>query len=311
MARPRTLTRPQRRIALSDVELRLLRVFAEIVRCNGFSAAQASLGMSQATISAHMRHLEQRLGLRLCERGRSGFFLSEEGKQVHSAVLDLFGSIERFQGAVGDAQGELIGRLTFGTVDAMVSNRTLNLHRAIGEFARLAPLVQLDIDIGAPQSLSQGLLSGRYQIALMPAQKHLSHMRAIGVFSERQNLYCGQGHPLFDSPSDHLTSAALASQAFAKRSYMLEAAICGIDFRWTAVTAHMEGTLLLVLSGAYIGFLPDHYAAADVRAGRLRALAPDRVTFDDAFEIVYSRERSTRAAELLASVIVKTSSARA
>ena len=84
--------RPPHKGALSDVDLRLLRVFAEIVRCNGFSAAQASLGMTQATISAHMRHLEDRLGVRLCERGRSGFYLTNEGKQIHSAVLDLFGS---------------------------------------------------------------------------------------------------------------------------------------------------------------------------------------------------------------------------
>ena len=88
--------------ALSDVDLRLLRVFSETVRCNGFTAAQASLGMTQATISVHMRNLEERLNVRLCERGRSGFYLTDEGKQIHSAVLDLFGSIERFQGAVGD-----------------------------------------------------------------------------------------------------------------------------------------------------------------------------------------------------------------
>ena len=179
------------RSALGDVDLRLLRVFAEIVRCNGFSAAQSSLGMTQATISAHMRHLEDRLGVRLCERGRSGFFMTDEGKQIHSAVLDLFGSIERFQAAVGDAQGELAGRLTFGTVDAMVSNRALNLQAAIGNFARLAPKVHLDIDVSAPQALSQGILSGRYQIVLMPAQKHVSQIHAIDVFRKGRTSTAG------------------------------------------------------------------------------------------------------------------------
>ena len=63
-------------LSLGDVELRLLRVFAAIVHHNGFSAAQAALGMTQQTISTHMRHLEERLGLPLCERGRSGFLLT-------------------------------------------------------------------------------------------------------------------------------------------------------------------------------------------------------------------------------------------
>ena len=89
--------RRSEQISLGDVDLRLLRVFMTIVQCNGFTAAQASLGMSQATISTHMRHLEDRLRVRLCERGRAGFFLTDEGQQIHAACRDLFGSIDRFR----------------------------------------------------------------------------------------------------------------------------------------------------------------------------------------------------------------------
>lgn len=300
-----------RHSTLGDVDLRLLHVFAEIVHANGFSAAQTGLGMTQATISAHMRHLEERLGVRLCKRGRGGFFLTEEGRHVYSAMLDLFGSIERFQSAVSDTQGELTGQLAFGMVDAMISNARLNLKGAVAEFSRQAPRVQLNIDIAAPQFLSQSILNGRFQIVLMPAQQQLAQVRAIDVFEERQNLYCGRGHPLFDTPALAVSDHILARQAFAGRSYMPQAPICGIDFEWGATTAHMEGTLLLLLSGAYIGFLPDHYAADAVNDGRLRVLAKDRVTFNDMFQIVYSRDRPTRAAELLARSILRTCAAQA
>lgn len=296
---------PKSRRVLSDTDLRLLRVFAEIVRHNGFSAAQDSLGMTQATISLHMRNLEERLGLRLCERGRSGFFLTAEGKQLHEAVRDLFGSVEHFLTQVSDIQGELAGRLAFGTVDAMETNRTLGLDQAIGDFAKAAPKVLLDIDIATPQALMQGLLSGRYQIVLVPAQPRAQAMQAIDVFAERQNLYCGRGNALFSIADTELTPELLASQPFAGRSYMQEGPICGVDFPWRAVTAHMEGTLLMLLSGAYIGFLPSHYADASVRGGALRALAPDRMTYDDKFQIVFSRERANRAARLLAEAILR------
>jgi DNA-binding transcriptional LysR family regulator len=82
-------------------------------------------------------------------------------------------------------------------------------------------------------------------------------------------------------PDDPRTDYVLAEQPFAGRSYMQEGKLCGIAFRWSAVTAHMEGTMLLLLSGAYIGFLPTHYAKQAVRDGRLRILAPGRVEFDD------------------------------
>jgi DNA-binding transcriptional LysR family regulator len=292
-------------LSLGDVELRLLRVFATIVHQGGFSAAQASLGMTQATISTHMRHLEERLGLRLCERGRSGFMLTDEGRQVHAATLDLFDSIEQFQSRLGEAQGELSGNLKFGTVDAMVSNRLLNLQGAIGEFYRRAPRVWLEIDVAAPQVLYQGLLDGNYQVVLAPWINSLpSHFRAQRVFSEVQKLYCARGHPLFDLPDDLITDALLEAQPFAGRTYMTDAPICGLDFAWAAATPHMEGTLLLLLSGTYIGFLPDHYAKESVAKGLLRGLVPKRMTFEDPFYIAYPRSRPSRAAQTLAQAIV-------
>ena len=297
--------RRSEQISLGDVDLRLLRVFMTIVQCNGFTAAQASLGMSQATISTHMRRLEDRLRVRLCDRGRAGFFLTDEGQQIHAACRDLFGSIDRFRSAVGDMAGELSGQLSFGTVDAMVTNPALNLDRAIGAFHRMAPRVTLEFNVAAPQVLSQGLLSGAYQVVLMPAPERVVNMRAQALFHETQKLYCGARHPLFAVPDVALKPALLAAQAFAGRTYMQRLPICGVDFDWQAATPHMEGTLFLLLSGAYIGFLPDHYATAEVERGRLRALAPDRMCFEDLFQIVHARQSPSRAAQALAKAIVE------
>jgi DNA-binding transcriptional LysR family regulator len=289
----------RRRPAFLDLDLRLLRIFQLVVRHNGFSAAQDALGMTQATISSHMKLLEQRLGVRLCERGRAGFFLTEEGKQVHAAMLDLFGSIEAFQGSVAAARGELAGVLHFGTVDAMHTNPGLDLAAALAEFARAAPKVRLEIDISAPQMLAQGLLSGRYHIILCPAQRYPGHLQAVDLFDEQQMLYCGRGHPLFDVRDEAITADMLAAYPFAGRSYMAEEPICGVDFQWTAVTAHMEGTALLLCAGAYLSFLPTHFAQQWVASGRMRALASDRFSFHDRFQIVHRRKERIPAAGLL------------
>jgi len=293
-------------LSLGDAELRLLRVFASVVQHGGFSAAQSALGMTQATISTHMRHLEERIGLRLCTRGRGGFQLTEEGRLVYDAALELFGSLEKFQSRIGEAQGELSGNLSFGTVDAMISNRDLNLPGALAAFHAEAPRVHLEIDVAAPQVLHQGLLNGSYQIVLMPSVGSvMPNVRSQPVFSEMQKLYCADGHPLFDRPDADLTDGLLEAQSFAGRTYMLNETICGVNFNWAAATPHMEGTLLLLLSGAYIGFLPDHYAEEWVRNGRLRILAPERMTFEDMFHIAYPRNKPSRAAETLAAAIAR------
>lgn len=293
-------------LSLGDAELRLLRVFASVVQHGGFSAAQSALGMTQATISTHMRHLEERLGLRLCSRGRSGFLLTDEGRLVYEAALELFGSLEKFQGRIGEAQGELTGSLSFGTVDAMITNRNLDLQGALAAFHAKAPRVHLEIDVAAPQVLHQGLLNGTYQIVLMPSVGRVTpHFRSQPAFSEMQKLYCAEGHPLFATPDGDLTDAVLETQSFAGRTYMLNETICGVNFTWAAATPHMEGTLLLLLSGAYIGFLPDHYADEWVRDGRLRLLAPERMSFEDLFHIAYPRNKPSRAAETMAQAITE------
>jgi len=81
---------------VSDVDLRLLRVFSTVVRCGGFAAAQSALNVSQAQISMQMKRLEERLGMRLCYRGRGGFWLTGEGRDVYDACQTLFRSLDGF-----------------------------------------------------------------------------------------------------------------------------------------------------------------------------------------------------------------------
>ena len=124
----------------------------------------------------------------------------------------------------------------------MHTNPDLDLAAALAEFARGAPKVRLEIDIAAPQNLAQGLLSGRYHVILCPAQRYPGHVQATDLFVEEQLLYCGAGHPLFDVPDEAISKEMLAAYPFAGRTYMAEEPICGVNFNWAAVTAHMEGT---------------------------------------------------------------------
>jgi DNA-binding transcriptional LysR family regulator len=77
---------------VSDADLRILRIFRTVVECGGFSAAEVELNISRAAISIAISDLETRLGFRLCQRGRSGFSLTNEGSQVYDFTLQLLSS---------------------------------------------------------------------------------------------------------------------------------------------------------------------------------------------------------------------------
>ncbi|MDP0919232.1 LysR substrate-binding domain-containing protein, partial [Klebsiella pneumoniae] len=48
----------------------------------------------------------------------------------------------------------------------------------------------------------------------------------------------------------------------------------------TASASDREGMAFLILTGRYIGYLPDHYASLWVQQGRLRALKPATRFYD-------------------------------
>ncbi|MBS9718102.1 LysR family transcriptional regulator [Pseudohalocynthiibacter aestuariivivens] len=288
---------------IQDTDLRLLRVFQAVVRHGGFSAAHEALGLSPATVSNHMSALESRMGVRLCHRGRGGFRLTQQGKQVHSAMLDLFGAIENFRGEVGAAKGDIVGTVEFGAVDAIYTNRSLRLEKAIGEFAKAAPLAKLNVHIASPQELLQGLLTGKLHAILTPTQHLPSALDVTPVFRELQNLYCSKNHSLFSVAEAQITPQMLSKYPFVGRSYEPKEPICGISYNWTSEISHMEGAVLMILSGKYIGFLPDHYADEFVKSGQIRAIGGETAKFFDNFSIALPRKHPNVAAKHFTEIV--------
>jgi len=281
---------------IQDVDLRLLRVFQLVVRYGGFSAAQSELGLTASTISNHMTALEQRLGVKLCHRGRGGFRLTEQGKTVHAAMLDLFGSIESFHSMVGAAKETITGVVEFGAVDAVHTNEQFPLAKAIGTFLRTAPTARTNLHVASPQELLQGLLTGRFHVILTPTISTAKAIEAHLVFREFQQLYCGQDHPLFHLDDRQITREMVSRYPFVGRSYETPPNHIGLDVHWQSEVSYMESTALMIFSGELLGYLPDHYAESHIREGKLRALDCVKAGFHNDFYVCTHKAHQNRAA---------------
>jgi DNA-binding transcriptional LysR family regulator len=280
---------------IADADIRLLRVFLAVVRNKGFAAAQDDLGVSQGTISIQIAQLEHRLAMRLCERGRSGFSLTDEGKVVSEAAQNLLRSIENFRSIIESLRGELTGEVHFGTVDAMYTNEDLPLQQAFESFAKLAPKVVVHTDIASPQDLVQGLLNDHYHLILVPVQRLPRPLRAITLFEERQSLYCGSSHKLFRVAEEKITTKMLSEHRYAARSYMPGwGGPLNVSFKNSAIASHMESIALFILSGQYFGYLPAHFAAQWVDRGEMRCLLDSKMSYRDKFYLAHSRQEKNR-----------------
>ena len=283
---------------LTDFDLKLLRVFHAVVQCQGLAAAQPALGLSLSTISIQLKQLEERLGFTLCERGRKGFALTEEGERIHDSLKPLFDSISGFRDVVADVRGSLSGDLHFGVVDALATNPDASLPSAFQAFSRQAPEVHLHVDISSPEELMQGLVDGRYHCILTPVRPEHESLDSIAVFEEQQRLYCGSDHPLFDETDPEHILEALESTTFVGKSYVSLPSIQNPRTQVEGpVVSHMESNALLILSGSYVGYLPEHFAAQWVAEGRMRVLVPDWIAFATRFYLVTHKYHSSRSVQ--------------
>lgn len=75
------------------MELAALSDFNQVARHGGFGAASRATGTAKATLSRHVRVLEDSLGVRLIERGVRPLRLTEEGAALHARTEEPFGAI--------------------------------------------------------------------------------------------------------------------------------------------------------------------------------------------------------------------------
>ena len=282
---------PQGTPQLDNVDTNLLRVFCTVVERGGFTPAQAELNISASALSTKMAALETRLGMRLCQRGRTGFRLTDKGKRVYAAARQLFSAHEDFQAEIGTLRGQLLGNLHIGIMDNTVTNPKARIHQAIARYMRRDNSVHISLDIFEPAALERGLLDGKLHIGVSAYNHHVPGLNYERLFSEEQTLYCGADHPLFALAPDRATLGEIASSKYVARGYMGPRAVAPIIAMNTAATSYdMESIARFVLSGHFTGYLPAHYAAMWVERGEMRPLLPDRLNYDSVFEVATRKE---------------------
>lgn len=284
---------------LSDMDIRLLRVFKTVVDCGGMAAAELALNIGTSTVSRHIKDLETRLNLTLCRRGRAGFALTAEGEQIYAETLRLLSGVDAFRSRVDEIHQRMGGALQIAVFDKTASNPSAHLGAAIARFAAQAPGVALHLHVAPLDAIERGVLDGRFQVGIIPGHRTTSTLAYDELFAETMYLYCGAAHPLFaaappDEPADW---QAVRRHAFAGLGYHSPNMELSQQVQLTrAATGYdQESIATLILSGCFLGFLPDHYAAGFVRQGQMRAVRPPVFNYRCSFfSIVRASPQATR-----------------
>ncbi|BFM49595.1 LysR family transcriptional regulator [Marinomonas sp. THO17] len=273
---------------VSDADLRILRIYRTVVECGGFSAAEIELNISRAAISIAISDLETRLGFRLCQRGRSGFSLTNEGSQVYEYTLQLLSSIEDFRTQINALHQHLQGELNIGITDNLVTLPHTRITHSLAGLKDKGPKVKVNIRMIPPTEVERGVLDGGLHIGIVPDLKVLSGLDYRPLYEEESKLYCSDQHPLFTLSDKDINKAKLKQYDAVLPAYAQtpEVKAQHQPLHTSATATDREGIAFLILTGRYIGFLPDHVADHWVRDGRMRAILPAECRYITQFSAI-------------------------
>ncbi|MDH5424556.1 MAG: LysR family transcriptional regulator [Gammaproteobacteria bacterium] len=247
---------------IGDTHIRLLRIFKTVVEAGGFAGAEVILNISKPAISLAINELESLLNMRICQRGRAGFSVTEYGQQVYKAALQLLSSLETFRTQINAINTELVGELNIGITDNLVTIPHMRITQALSALKQRAPAVVINIRMMPPNDIESAVLNGQLHVGVVPDLRTLPALDYFPLYKEKSLLYCSDTHPLFSQDLNAISDQALSQYDAVLPSYSQAAHIKKQQrmLNATATSTDREGIAFLILTGRFIGFLPTHLA---------------------------------------------------
>jgi DNA-binding transcriptional LysR family regulator len=264
---------------LSGTDLHLLSIFKTVVRCGGISAAQEALNLSQSTISSHIIALEDRLGCKVCVRGRAGFRVTENGMTVLRAAERLFAAVDEFSVETARLRGTQTGEIRVGIIENSITDCDAPLDVALRGFFNRLDAVEVRLVMDAPRELQYQVVERRLDVAICGLAELLPGLHYERLYQEHYRFFCGRGHPLFERSSVDINE--VRSHWMVERGGRTSGDIRFVGMARADKSAdQIEAQLILILTGRYLGFLPLHYARPWMMQGRLKEILRKELAYD-------------------------------
>lgn len=227
----------------------LLRTFLAIVDTRSFTKTAQSLGISQPTVSGHIKRLQEQLETDLLDRSVPGVRLTEQGeivasyaRQILAAHDELFERIERGRST--------ISRLRIGIPYEL---RCAAVVPALASFRAEYPQVQFDIHRDVSDNLLRLVHLGQLDLSVAvtifePGVKALSHWREPMYWVALPNMIAATQRPVpIIAHSPGSVSREIMTSALSE---------AGIDYQVVISAEHISGIVAGVGAGLGFSVLP-------------------------------------------------------
>lgn len=174
------------------MEIRLIKTFQTIVQLGNFQRAAEALQYSQPTITIQIKKLEDELGVKLFERGKT-ITLTAAGRLFHERADSLLREYDDLNVAISDFLLGDAGLVRIGASEPSASNRLPDI---LASFTRKKPKVQIKVTIGTTRELAEMLLEDQIDLALCNQPEPHLELESYPLLKEKFKLLVPSDHPL-------------------------------------------------------------------------------------------------------------------
>lgn len=247
------------------VTLKQLRALQVVAQERAFRRAAERLGITQPSLSAQIDALEEALGARLLERGRTGAVTTPAGREALRRAREIVAAVDALVDAVaasGDRELRLGVSPTIGPY--LLPAAVAHLHRS-------DPGLRLYIREAPPRSLADQLAEGEHDVIMTHLPLARADLAEEELFRERLLLVVARDHPLASVPEvrrEHLGGLEILSLDARYQLHDQVAELCetfGARFQRAYEGTSLDALRLMTGLGMGATFLPALYVRSEIR----------------------------------------------
>lgn len=175
------------------MNIKQLEAFTLVAELGSFTKAAKLMFMTQPAISFQIKALEDQLGIQLLERTEKSIYLTEAGRPVYTEAKKILACHRAILEHIAEVRGLTKGTLSLGA--STIPGEYL-LPQFLGEFRQNHPEIELILEIGSTQRITELVLSRQVHLAVVGALSDHSNLEYLPLFTDQVVVIVAKNHHL-------------------------------------------------------------------------------------------------------------------
>lgn len=283
-----------------ELDLHRLNVFYTVVNEGTLSKAGERLFMSQPAISAHIKALEQQLGLQLFDRVGRRSVVNRAGETLYKKAELLFSVADELRSEMEDMRGISSGRLNIGTC----IDWQYRLPKALDKFKRKYPGVELAMETANSDRVERMVMERTVDIGFVGRNSLRSELASEHLADDELVPICNTNHKLAKKknvpPHDFLEEGFIVREADSTTrritNELLETHNLGNNISME-LGSH-EAIKSAVMASKGIGMVSRQALEAELQAGMLVVVDAPELISPLGLHLIYYRHKKMTATQI-------------